>query len=179
MMLTVRRSARAVLAALILLAPSAVAAQSLTPGTRIRVKSSQVVTPIVGTYQGLRRDTVVVIEDGTVGKLWSFTTPTIDRLEVSEGMKGGNRGPMVRWALIGAGGGAVLGWLTAAILESSSEDQYSDFLSAAVGAGLGGLAGAAYGHRVLEEHWASVPVPRRIGFAPARDGFRLSFSASF
>jgi hypothetical protein len=179
MMLKASRSLRAVTAVLVLVAPCALAAQSIAPGTRIRVKSAQVVAPIVGTYQTLRGDTVVVIEDGTAAKIWSFKTSTIDRLEVSAGMKGHNRGPMTKWALIGAGGGAAAGWLTAVALESASDDQYSDFLSAAVGAGLGAIAGAVYGSRVLEEHWDSVPVPRRVGLMPTRDGFRVGFSASF
>ena len=143
------------------------------------MKSAQVVAPVVGTYQALRADTVVVIEDGTAAKIWNFRTSTIDRLEVSAGLKGHNRGPMTRWALIGAGGGAVAGWLTAMILEGASEDKYSDVLSAGVGAGLGAVAGAVYGSRVLEEHWDSAPIPRRVGFMPTRDGFRLGFSASF
>lgn len=179
MMLKASRSFCAVATALVLVAPCALAAQSVAPGTRVRVKSAQVVAPIVGTYQTLRADTVVVIEDGTAAKIWSFQTSSIDRLEVSAGMKGHNRGPMTRWALIGAGGGAAVGVLTAIALESASEDKYNDFLSAAVGAGLGAIAGAAYGSRTLEENWNSVPVPRRVGFMPTRDGFRVGFSASF
>ena len=179
MMLKASRSLRAVAAALVLVAPSALAAQSVAPGTRIRVKSAQVVAPIIGTYQTLRGDTVVMIEDGTAAKIWNFRASTIDRLEVSAGMKGHNRGPMTRWALIGAGGGAVAGWLTAVALESASNDKYSDILSAAVGAGLGAIGGALYGSRVQEENWNTVPVPRRVGFMPTRDGFRVGFSASF
>jgi hypothetical protein len=179
MMLKASRSLRAVATVLILVAPSALAAQSVSPGARVRVKSPQVVAPIVGTYQALRGDTVVVIEDGTAAKIWSFRTASIERLEVSAGMKGHNRGPMTRWALIGAGAGAAAGWLTALALEGATNDQYSDFLSASVGAGLGAIAGAAYGSRIPEEHWNSVPIPRRVGFMPTRDGFRVGLSASF
>jgi hypothetical protein len=179
MMLKASWSLRAVATAFVLVAPSALAAQSVAPGTRVRVKSAQVVAPIVGTYQSLRGDTVIVIEDGTAAKIWSFKSSSIDRLEVSAGMKGHNRGPMTRWALIGAGAGAAVGILTAVVLESATDDQYNDFLSAAVGAGLGAVGGAAYGSRALEEHWDSVPVPRRVGFLPTRDGFRVGFSASF
>jgi hypothetical protein len=170
----------ALFAALVGFTPlSGVHAQGLTPGTRVRVKSQQVVAPVIGSYQGMRRDTVLIIEDGTAAQVWSFTSATIDLLEVSDGMKGGNKGPMTRWALIGAGGGAVLGFLTAAALEGASSSQYNDFLSAAVGAGVGGLAGAAYGYRKLEEHWSPVPVPRRVGLMPTRNGLRLGFSAAF
>ena len=179
-MSTVRRSQRALLAALFMVLPfSQSVGQALTPGTRVRVRSPQVVAPVIGSYQGMRRDTVVIIEDGTAAHVWSFTSANIDRLEVSAGMKGGNRGPMTRWALIGAGAGAAAGWLVAAILEGSSSSQYNDLLSAAVGAGVGAAAGAAYGYRTLEEHWTSVAVPRRVGLSPQPGGFRLAFSASF
>jgi hypothetical protein len=166
--------------ALLLLVPCAGAgAQSLTPGTRVRVKSSQVVVPVIGNYQGMRRDTVVIIEEGQGAQVWTFTSSAVDRLEVSAGMQGGNRGPTTRWALIGAGTGAVAGLITAAILESSSSSQYNKLLSAATGAGVGGAIGAAYGFRKLEEHWTRVPIPRSVGIAPTRHGFRVGASAAF
>ncbi len=104
----IRRSYRALLAALITLAPvritaaQATAPQSLAPGTRVRVTSNQMVAPIVGSYQGMRRDTLVVIEDGSGAKIWAFNTTAVSQVEVSLGMKGGNRDPMIRWGLIGA-----------------------------------------------------------------------------
>jgi len=175
-----RRSYSALLAALFILVPcTSAVAQNLAPGTRVRVKSSQVVAPIIGSYQGIRRDTVIVIEDGAGAQVWTFTTSAIDRLETSAGMQGGNRGPTTRWALIGAGAGAVVGVLTAVILESSSSSQYNAALSGAIGAGIGAGLGAAYGFRKTEEHWTSVPVPRRVGIVPTQNGVRLSFSASF
>jgi hypothetical protein len=179
-MSTALRLLRASFGVLVLLVPAtSVTAQSLAPGTRIRVKSPEVVTPVIGSFQGLRRDTLVVIEDGNSAQIWSFPTSTIERLEVSAGMKGGNRGPMTRWALIGAGGGAVAGWLVAAALEGSGDSEYNDLLSAGVGAVIGGGIGAAYGYRRLEEHWTGVSIPRRVGLAPTRNGVRVGFSASF
>lgn len=179
-MQTPRWSISATVVALLVLMPCAtLAAQTLAPGARVRVKSDQVVAPVVGTYQGMRRDTLVVIEDGTSAQLWTFTSGAIDRLEVSAGMQSGNRGPTTRYALIGAGAGAVAGWLVAALLESSGSSNYNDVLSAGVGAAVGGGLGAAYGYRRLEERWTSVPIPRRVGLAPVRGGVRLAFSASF
>ena len=175
-----RWSSSALIAALVLFVPGAVAAaQALTPGTRVRVKSPQVVAPVIGSYQGMRRDTVVVIEDGAGAQVWTFTRSAVDRIEISAGMKGGNRGPTTRWALIGAGAGAAAGVLTAVILEGSSDSKYNELLSGAVGAGLGGAIGAAYGYRRLEEHWTSVPIPRRVGIAPSHHGVRIGFSAAF
>jgi hypothetical protein len=179
-MTSTRRSSSALIAALFILVPcTAAIAQNLVPGTRVRVKSSQVVAPVMGSYQGMRRDTLVVIEDGAGAQVWTFTSSAIDRLEVSAGMKGGNRGPTTRWALIGAGAGAAAGWLTAVILESSSSSKYNDVLSGAIGAGIGAGLGAAYGFRITEEHWSSVPVPRRVGIVPTRSGVRVGFSAAF
>lgn len=157
----------------------ALGAQALTPGTRVRVKSPQVVAPVIGSYQGMRRDTVVVIEDGTAAQIWTFNTTSIERIEVSAGMKGGNKGPMTRWGLIGVGSGAVIGFLVAAALEGASDSEYNGVLSAAVGAGVGGIAGVAYGYRKLEEHWTRVATPRRVGLVPTRDGLRVGFSTAF
>jgi len=175
-----RWSFGALFIALLLVVPGdSVTAQALTPGTRVRVKSSQVVAPVIGSYQGMRRDTVVVIEDGAGAQVWTFTRSAVDRIEISAGMKGGNRAPTVRWALIGGGVGAALGALTAVILESSSDSKYNEFLSGAIGLGIGGAVGAAYGMRKLEEHWTSVPIPQRVGIAPSRHGIRIGLSAAF
>lgn len=175
-----RWSFGAVVTALFVLVPSAnAAAQALTPGTRVRVHSSEVVAPVIGSFQGVRRDTVIVIEEGTGAKVWTFTSAAVDRIEISAGMKGGNRGPTTRWALIGGAIGAGAGVLTAVILESNSNSKYNDFLSGAVGAAIGGGIGAAYGYRKLEEHWTPVPLPGRVGILPSARGVRLAFSVGF
>jgi len=175
-----RRFHGALLGAFLALGPVSLAgAQALTPGSRVRVKSSQVVVPVIGSYQGMRRDTVVVIEDGVGGQVWTFASGAVDRIEISAGMKGGNRRPTARWALIGGGIGLVAGALTAAALEGNSSDQYNVPLSALVGAAVGGGIGAAYGYRRLEEHWTQVPLPRRVGLAPAAHGLRLALNVGF
>jgi len=179
-MSTARPLRRACLATIFLLAPTTPAvAQTLTPGTRVRVKSPTVVAPVTGSFQGMRRDTVVVIEDSQAAQIWTFTPATIDQLEVSVGMKKGNRGPIIRWTLIGLGTGFAVGWLVAAIIEESGDTDYNEAASAGVGAAVGAAAGAAYGYRKLEEHWAAVPVPRRVGLVPTRRGVRLAYSVSF
>ena len=171
---------RALCAVALLLVPAApLAAQSLAPGTRVRVKSPQVVAPITGSLQAMRRDTLVVIEDDVSARIWSFATPNVERLEVSDGMKGGNRGPMTRWGLTGAAAGAALGWAIAVLLEGATGDDYNDVVSGALGAAVGAGVGTAYGYRKLEEHWTHVAVPRRVGMLPTRGGVRLSYSASF
>jgi hypothetical protein len=180
-MQSTRRSFAALLTAVLLAVPCTSArAQTLQPGTRVRVKSSQVVVPIIGSYQGMRRDTLVVIEDGAGAQVWTFTSSAVDRLETSAGMKGRNRKPTARWALIGAGVGAAAGWLTAVLLESASSNQeYNDVISALIGGGAGAAFGAVYGSHKLEEHWTPVPIPPRVGILPTRNGMRFSLSASF
>lgn len=168
------------LAVLTLFGASVAGAQSstLAPGTRVRVTSSQVVAPVIGSYQGMRRDTVLVIEDGESAQQWAFTTAEIRRLEVSAGMGRGNRGPIVRNALLGAGLGAAAGVILAFILEESTDSEYNTVLSGLVGAGVGSGLGAMYGFRVQQEHWTAVAVPRRIGLIPGRV-LRVGFRASF
>jgi hypothetical protein len=177
---SIRSYCRALLVALFTLVPLRVTtAQSLAPGTRVRVKSSQVVAPIIGSYQGMRRDTLVVIEDGAGAKVWTFNSSAVDRVEISAGMQGGNRGPMTRWALIGAAIGGSLGLITAVTLENSTDSRYNEAMSTLLGAAMGAGLGAYYGSRKLEEHWAAVPLPRRVGVAPSRNGVRIGLSATF
>ena len=171
---------RALFAAAFVFAPLASAnAQSLAPGTRVRVKAPSLVAPITGNYQGMRRDTLVIIEDDESAQVWNFTTSTIDRLEVSGGMRRGNQKHMVRWGVLGALGGAGVGWLLAATFEAGGDNEYNDALSAGLGAALGAGLGVFYGYRIVEERWSSVPIPRRVGVLPTRGGVRVSYSASF
>ena len=175
-----RRYTRALLAALVTLVPLRVAAaQSLGPGARVRVTSNQMVAPIVGSYQGMRRDTLVVIEDGVGARIWSFQTTAVDQIEVSVGMKGGNRDPMIRWGLIGAGVGGGIGLLTAFTLENSTDSRYNEALSTLLGAAMGAGFGAFYGSRKLAEHWATVPLPRQVGVVPSPNGIRIGLFGSF
>jgi len=180
-----RRSHRALIAALVMLAPLHVtAAQSTAPqtlslGTRIRVTSNQMVAPIVGSYQGMRRDTLLLIEDGTGAKVWAFNTTAVSQVETSIGMKGGNREPMIRWGLIGAALGGGLAFITSVSLENNTGQQYNQMLSTLLGAAMGGGLGAFYGSRKLAEHWAPIPLPQRVGVVPSARGLRVALSASF
>ena len=146
-----RPSYRTLLAALVTLAPLHIAAaqstvpQTLSLGTRVRVTSNQMVAPIVGSYQGMRRDTLVLIENGTGAKVWAFNTAAVSQVEVSIGMKGGNRDPMIRWGLIGAGVGAGIGLITSVSLENNTGQRYNQMLSTLLGAAMGGGLGAFYG----------------------------------
>ena len=181
----IRPSYRALIAALVTLAPLRItAAQSTVPqtlslGTRVRVTSNQMVAPIVGSYQGMRRDTLLLIEDGTGAKVWAFNTSAVSQVETSIGMKGGNRDPMIRWGLIGAGLGGGIAFITSVSLENNTGQQYNQLLSTLVGAAMGGGLGAFYGSRKLAEHWAPIPLPQRVGVVPTAHGVRFALSASF
>jgi len=153
--------------------------QTLSPGTRIRVTSNQMVAPIVGSYQGMRRDTLLLIEDGTGAKVWAFNTSAVSQVETSIGMKGGNRDPMIRWGLIGAGLGGGIAFITSVSLENNTGQQYNQLLSTLVGAAMWGGLGAFYGSRKLAEHWAPIPLPQRVGVVPTAHGVRFALSASF
>jgi hypothetical protein len=176
---------RVLFAALVTLAPMRIAnAQSSVPqtlslGTRIRVTSNQMVAPIVGSYQGMRRDTLLLIEDGTGAKVWAFNTTAVSQVETSIGMKGGNRDPMIRWGLIGAGLGGGIAFITSVSLENNTGQQYNQLLSTLLGAAMGGGLGAFYGSRKLAEHWAPIPLPQRVGVVPTAKGLRVALSGSF
>ena len=127
----------------------------------------------------MRRDTLVVIEDGTGAKVWAFNTTAVQQVEVSIGMKGGNRDPMVRWGLIGAAVGGGIAFITSVSLENQTSQNYNEMTSTLLGAAMGGGLGAFYGSRKLTEHWAAVPLPQRVGVVPTAKGLRVALSASF
>jgi hypothetical protein len=143
------------------------------------VQSPAVVAPVIGNFQGMRGDTLVVIEDGQSAQAWVFPTTNVSRLEVSDGMHRGDRGNMIRYGLLGAGLGAIGGFLAAALLDQSTSAEYDRLASALVGAAVGTGAGVAYGYRQEEERWISRPVPRRIGFSPAPRSVRVAASFAF
>jgi hypothetical protein len=138
----------------------AVHAQSLTPGTRVRV-----VTPEgrqIGYVERASADSLVIANPGhsRTALAWS----EVERTEYSLG----KRGRPGRGALIGAG---AMTLLTLASLGRDSDDLegWGDVIlivalpmNAAVGAGLGALAGLAW----RTERWAALPVgPGRVSHA--------------
>ena len=127
----------------------------------------------------MRRDTLVLIEDGVGAKVWAFNTAAVSQVEVSIGMKGGNRDPMIRWGLIGAGVGGTIAFITSVSLENNTGQRYNQMTSTLLGAALGAGLGAFFGSRKLTEHWAAVPLPQRVGVVPSAHGLGITLSASF
>ena len=144
-----------VLAASLLVLPSALSAQQpppIEPGVRVRVTRPEG-NPggLEGTILSIRGDTLVLQQDvrsprarRRVSAETSIALPSITKLEVS--------------------------------LERKSH-----WLLGAVPIGLAGcLLGAGIGSGIKTERWAEVPLDRlRVSFAPRWDGFALGFKIAF
>lgn len=145
------------------------AGQSVPAGTRIRVSGTDLLTPVIGSFQGVRQDSLVVLEDGDAAQIWAVQIGRVTRLEVSEGWRRGDRRRAVRWGVIGGLGGAALGYVVSAILQNGADEteRYPKGINMALGAALGGGLGAFYGYSRTIEHWRSVPVPRRASTSAA------------
>ena len=147
-------------------AHSQVQALPVLPGTRVRVKAANLVTPLIATYLEMRSDTAVFIE--SVGRgVWSLPMDQITSIERSAGEKRRNSGPIVRSAIIGAPIGALAFWgATGIVTPSDSTKQFKRGGTAALGAVVGGIVGAIIGTRFAAEHWSSVPLPKRVSIMP-------------
>lgn len=164
-----RLNALVVSFALACIAPD-VAAQARTsgsvpvvPGTRVRVKTTSLVAPLVANFLEQRGDTLVFIEEGRGRGLWSFDLAQIQKLEMTAGDVGRNTRPIAKGAAIGAGVGLALGVLFAGVAQpSDSTKEYSKVLSGLAGAGAGAGVGAWFGSRVKTEGWVNIPLPRQL-----------------
>jgi hypothetical protein len=163
-------------------APAALQGQSLSiaPGTRVRVSASNLLAPLVANFLQMRGDTAVFIEDAASRGVWSIQLADISRLERSDGERKGDRGNVTRGALIGAGGGLLLGFaFSATFSPSDSSKEYNRALNAAVGAAAGAVIGGLIGYRRGVERWTGVPVPRRVSVLPTRRGVGVSLAFEF
>ncbi|NUQ13102.1 MAG: hypothetical protein HUU26_12380 [Gemmatimonadaceae bacterium] len=148
----------------------------LAPGTRVRVKTPTLVAPLVANFLEQRGDTLVFIEDGTGRGVWRFALDQVERLEVTAGEAGGNRGKMLRGGAIGAGAGLVAGYVFAAWASpSDTTREYDRVLTSAVGGAVGAGIGVLVGSRIKSERWAAVPLPRQFAIVPdGRGGVRIA-----
>lgn len=160
-------------------ASPAVQSIGVPPGTRVRVRSSSMVAPLVANFLRVSADTAVFIEDAAGRGIWSIQVGDITRLERSEGEKRNNGGDITRYGLLGAGAGAVGGILFASTFKPSDDKKKYDRLTTAlVGAGAGTLVGAIIGSRRVREHWVEVPI-RRVSVIPTRRGVTLGAGIDF
>ena len=140
--------------------PSTVA---VPPGSRVRVKTPNLVAPLVANFLEQRGDTLVFIEDGRGRGVWTFSIGQIERLEMTAGEAGRNKQPIAKGAAFGAGVGFLAGVVFASVAKPSDETKkYSPGLTGAVGALVGAPIGAYFGSRVKSERWVEVPLNRRL-----------------
>lgn len=135
----------------------------VVPGSRVRVKTTSLVAPLIANFLEQRGDTLVFIDEGQGRGVWSFDIGQIQKLEMTAGDVGRNTRPIAKGAGIGAGVGLVLGVLFAAVAEpSDSTKEYSRILTGLVGASAGAGVGAYFGSRVKTEGWVNIPLPRQL-----------------
>ena len=87
--------------------PQNVAGLPLYPGMRVRVTSSSLVTPLVGSFLQSRGDTLFFTEEAAGRGVWSLALNQISKLETTIGEQSGHRHNILKGAAIGAiiGGG--------------------------------------------------------------------------
>jgi hypothetical protein len=154
----------------------------IVPGARVRISATTLVAPLMANFLETRGDTAVFIDAGAGRGIWTFTLDQITKLEQSRGERGYNLKHMGIWAAVGVPIGALIVWgPTSFISLSDTTRKFNRTATALFGAGLGAIAGAVYGSRKTEEHWMSLPLPRRVSINPFRrdGGFEVGFSFSF
>jgi hypothetical protein len=143
----------------------------VVPGTRVRVKTTSLVAPLIVNFLEQRGDTLVFIEEDRGRGLWSFHIGQIQKLEMTAGEVGRNTRPIAKGAAIGAGVGLALGVLFAVVAEpSDSTREYSKVLTGLAGAAAGAGVGAYFGSRVKTEGWVNIPLPRQLSLRVYRRG---------
>ena len=149
----------------------------IAPGSRVRVMTPTLVTPLVANFLEQRGDSLVFIEDGRGRGVWSFAISQIQRLEITAGEAGMNKRPVAKGAAIGAGVGLALGVLFAAAFEpSDSTKEYSQLLTGGAGALAGAGVGAYFGSRVKSEKWVNVPLGRQFSFGVSGRRFGITIA---
>jgi hypothetical protein len=168
------------LAALVFAAAPIGAQQSvpLVSGQRIRVTGERLVAPVIGSYQQLTADSLVVLGEGISAQRIAISVSDIERVESFDGFDRGNMGNVTKWGFGGAAAGAVAGFAVSLLLDATSKTaEYDHASNAAIGAVVGGVVGGIYGYRKVVENWHTVPLGNRIGMIGG--GRRLGLSINF
>jgi hypothetical protein len=150
----------------------------IAAGSRVRVKTPQLVAPLIANFLEQRGDTLVFIEEDRGRGVWSFALSQIERLETTAGETAYDKRPIARGAMIGGGIGLAAGiGFAAGFSPSDSSKEYSKLLTGALGLTIGAGIGAYVGSRVKAERWVNVPLPRQLSLFPnRRGGFSLSIA---
>jgi hypothetical protein len=134
------------------------------------------VTPLIANYLELRRDTLVVVEEGAGRGIWTLALDQVERLEASTGSHSMYRPYIVQGAVLGAAIGATGGLVFASTFSPSNESRkYSRVLTMGLGGAVGALVGGMVGSRRTAEQWSRIPLPRRMTVLPdGRGTFRVA-----
>ncbi|HET6680217.1 MAG TPA: hypothetical protein VFG84_03395 [Gemmatimonadaceae bacterium] len=150
----------------------------LVSGQRIRVSGERLVAPVIGSYQQLTADSLVVLGEGIGAQRIAISVSDIDRVESFDGFDRGDMGNVAKWGFGGAAAGAVAGFAVSLLLDATSKTaEYDHASNAAIGAVVGGVAGGIYGYRKVVEKWSTVPLGSRVGVIGG--GRRLGLSIDF
>jgi len=150
----------------------------VAPGTRVRVRASTLVAPLIANFLESRADTLLFFEEGAGRGIWSVPVDKLQRLERSVGHQSGHRPYILRGAAIGAGVGLAAGLIFAATLSPSDpEREYNRPLTGGVGALFGAGIGGLVGSRRKAEQWAEIRLPRRMTLRtdPRHVGLAVTF----
>lgn len=162
-------------------APQNAAGLPIYPGMRVRVTSSSLVTPLVGSFLQSRGDTLFFTEEAAGRGVWSLTLSQISKLETTIGDQTNHPRNVWRGAAWGAGIGALaFGFFAANSHPSDNTKKYNAFTTGLIGGVLGGGVGALIGMRKKGEKWRVLELPKKLTFVPAQKaGWRVQASLTF
>lgn len=150
-------------------------APPIGPGARVRVSHTDRCcrSPQVGTLVSVSADSVVL----RAGREPATAVVALPKRAVSSLALGYDAGHYTRrGAAIGAGTGVVVGITLGLTVNCEDDDicqSFRPYFAAVGGAifGAGGLVlGALIGRSIVREQWVPIPLPDRVGLAPAPGG---------
>ena len=147
------------------------------PGSRVRVTTPTMVSPLIANFLEQRGDTLVFIENEKGRGVWSFGVAQIDRLETTAGETGRSKSAMKKGAIIGGIAGLATGILFAATFDPSGDNRKYSRMQTGIVAGLAGAGfGFLIGSFVSTERWVNVPLPKQLTNVPTMSpGLRVGF----
>ena len=151
------------------------AAIPIQPGSRVRVTTPTMVSPLIANFLEQRCDTLVFIENERGRGVWSFGLAQIDRIETTAGETGRSKSAMRKGALYGGIAGLATGIIFAATFDPSGEDRKYSRMQTGIVAGIAGAGfGFFIGSLVSTERWENVPLSRKFTNLPTTGvGFRI------
>jgi len=161
--------------------PQNAAGLPLYPGMRVRVTSSSLVTPLVGSFLQSRGDTLFFTEEAAGRGVWSLTLSQISKLETTIGDQTNHPRNVWRGAAWGAGIGALaFGFFAANANPSDNTKQYNAFTTGLIGGVVGGGIGALIGMRKKGEKWRVLELPKKLSLVPSQESrWRLQATLTF